>query len=305
MLEVALLGTGGTMPLRNRRLASVMLRRNGSCTLIDCGEGTQLSVKECGFTFKPIDRICITHFHADHVSGLPGMLLSMGNEGRTEPVTIVGPAGVGRVVNSLRVIAPELPFDIVLEEQSGREAVLTWGDCRLTSFPLRHTVPCRGYRLDVSRPGRFDVEKARRNSVPLAAWSRLQKQPEVTLDDGSVYTADMVLGPPRRGLRFVYVTDTRPARVISEMAAGADLFVCEGMFGEPDKRDRARASGHMTFAEAAELARAAAPRRFWLTHFSPSMPAPTAYAAEAQAIFAETRVGADGDRIEIRFDEDE
>ncbi len=303
MLDIALLGTGGTMPLKNRRLASVMLRHNGSCTLIDCGEGTQLSVKECGFTFKPIDRICITHFHADHMSGIPGLLLSMGNEGRTDPVTMIGPVGLERVVNSLRVIAPELPFEINFVEQSGRLAEISWEDCRLTSFALRHAVPCRGYRLDISRAGKFDVLKAKANNVPMRAWSPLQKQPEFELD-GVTYTSDMVLGEPRRGLRFVYATDTRPAPIISEMAQNADLFVCEGMFGEAEKIGRARESGHMTFAEAARLAAAACPRRFWLTHFSPSMPAPMVFADEARAIYPETRIGADGDSIELRFDEE-
>lgn len=303
MLEVALLGTGGTMPLKNRRLASVMLRHNGSCTLIDCGEGTQLSVKECGFTFKPIDRICITHFHADHMSGIPGLLLSMGNEGRTEPLTMIGPVGLERVVNSLRVIAPELPFEINFVEQSGKVAELSWEDCRLTSFSLRHAVPCRGYRLDISRVGKFDVEKARANNVPMRAWSPLQKAPEFTLD-GVTYTSDMVLGAPRRGLRFVYATDTRPAPVIAEMAENADLFVCEGMFGENEKLPRAKESGHMTFSEAAALAQRANPKNFWLTHFSPSMPAPMAFADNARRLFPGVRLGADGDMLELRFEEE-
>ena len=280
-----------------------MLRHNGSCTLIDCGEGTQLSVKECGFTFKPIDRICITHFHADHMSGIPGLLLSMGNEGRTEPLTIIGPVGVERVVNSLRVIAPELPFEINFIEQSGKVCELEWEDCVLTSFALRHAVPCRGYRLDIRRVGKFDPEKARENNVPMKAWSKLQKQPEFTLD-GVTYTSDMVLGEARKGLRFVYATDTRPLPIISEMAEGADLFVCEGMFGEGEKLGRARESGHMTFAEAARLALKAQPKKFWLTHFSPSMPAPMAFADEAKSIYHSTRIGADGDMAELRFEEE-
>ncbi|MBR6772352.1 MAG: ribonuclease Z [Clostridia bacterium] len=304
MLDVALLGTGGTMPLKNRRLASVMLRHNGSCTLIDCGEGTQLSVKECGFTFKPIDRILITHFHADHMSGIPGLLLSMGNEGRTDPLTMIGPVGLERVVNSLRVIAPELPFEINFIEQSGKICELSWDDCTLTSFSLRHAVPCRGYRLDIRRVGKFDVEKARANNVPMRAWSPLQKQDEFVLD-GVRYTSDMVLGQERKGLRFVYATDTRPAPVISEMAEGADLFICEGMFGESEKLGRAKESGHMTFSEAAKLASLAKPKLFWLTHYSPSMPAPMAFADEAKSVFSRTRLGADGDAVTLRFEEDE
>ena len=117
MLDVCLLGTGGTMPLKNRWLSSAIFRYNGRCILADCGEGTQIALKTALFTFKPIDVICLTHFHADHVSGLPGMLLSMGNEGRTEPVLIIGPRGTRKVVSSLRIIAPGLPFEIEIAEK--------------------------------------------------------------------------------------------------------------------------------------------------------------------------------------------
>lgn len=138
MLDVCLLGSGGMMPLPYRWLTSLMVRYNGSSLLIDCGEGTQIAVKEKGWSFKPIDVICFTHYHGDHISGLPGLLLTMGNADRTKPLTLIGPKGLERVVNALRVIAPELPFPIVFREISGPEEVFTLNGYRLKAFRVHH-----------------------------------------------------------------------------------------------------------------------------------------------------------------------
>ena len=153
MLEVCLLGTGGMMPLPYRWLTSLMTRYNGSNLLIDCGEGTQIAIKDKGWGYKQIDTLCFTHFHADHISGLPGLLLTMGNTERTEPLTIIGPRGVERVVNSLRVIAPEIPFPIEFIELTEKEEVIEHKGYVITAFRVNHNVTCYGYTLDIKRTG--------------------------------------------------------------------------------------------------------------------------------------------------------
>ena len=167
MLEVTLLGTGGTMPLKNRWLSSCLIRHMGHSILIDCGEGTQIALKHSENKFKPIDIICITHFHADHISGLPGFLLSMSNEGRTEPVTIIGPAGLKKVVNALCIIAPNLPFELNLLEYPTDISDFEYNDIKITPFSVKHSVVCAGYNFKLKRVGKFDIEKAKKNNVPM------------------------------------------------------------------------------------------------------------------------------------------
>ena len=270
MLDVCLLGTGGMMPLPYRWLTSLMLRLNGSSLMIDCGEGTQIAVKEKGWSFKPVDVLCITHFHADHISGLPGLLLTMGNAERTEPLTIIGPKGVERIVGALRMIAPELPFPIRFVELTEQIQQISLCGYEITAFRVNHNVICYGYTVSVPRVGRFSVDRAREQEIPMKFWNRLQKG-EVIEEDGRVLTPDMVLGADRKGLKVTYCTDTRPVPVIAEQAEGADLFICEGMYGEPGKEGKAREYKHMTMYEAAKLARQAKPERMWLTHFSPCL----------------------------------
>ena len=160
MLDVCLLGSGGMMPLPYRFLTALMTRFNGSSLLIDCGEGTQVAVKERGWSFKPIDVICFTHYHGDHISGLPGLLLTMGNADRREPLTLIGPKGLERVVSCLRVIAPELPFPIIYREIEGPEQTFEMNGYRLKAFRVNHNVLCYGYTLEIDRAGKFDVERA-------------------------------------------------------------------------------------------------------------------------------------------------
>lgn len=302
MLDVCLLGTGGTMPLKHRWLTAAVFRQNGHSLLIDSGEGTQIAMKMAGFTFKPLDVLCVTHFHADHLCGLPGLLLSMGNEGREEDLTIIGPRGIERVVNSLRVIAPGLPFGIRFIEVNAAEMTAEINGFVITAFRVRHTVECLGYKIELRRAGRFDVEKARANEVPQRVWSILQKQPQAELD-GKVYTQDMVLGAPRRGIKTVYCTDTRPVRAIVSHAENADLLICEGMYGDSEKRPRALETGHMMMTEAAELARDAGAKRLWLTHYSPSMEYPQQYMPAVREIFPNAAACSDGDCITLRFEE--
>ncbi|MEG2348888.1 MAG: ribonuclease Z [Hungatella sp.] len=303
MLDICLLGTGGMMPLPYRWLTSMMARCEGSSLLIDCGEGTQIALKEKGWSPKSIDIMCFTHYHADHISGLPGLLLTMGNAERTEPLILIGPKGLERVVSALRVIAPELPFELRFIELTESREQVTIGPYVIDAYRVNHNVICYGYAITILRTGRFDVDRAKEQQIPMKAWSRLQKGETVEFD-GVKYTPDMVLGAARRGLKVVYCTDTRPVPVIAEYAQAADLFICEGMYGEEGKEAKARAYKHMTLYEAAALAKTAGPKQMWLTHYSPSLTKPEEFMDQVRQIFPQAIAARDGRTIELEFDEE-
>lgn len=261
-------------------------------------------MKEKGWSPKPIDIICFTHFHADHISGLPGMLLTMGNAERTEPLLLVGPKGLSRVVASLRIIAPELPFVIDCLELYETEHTISFDGFRIEAFRVNHNVPCYGYSICVERNGKFQTEKALALGIEKKYWNRLQKG-ETVEAGGRTFVPEMVLGPARKGIKVTYCTDSRPTEGIVKHASGSDLFICEGMYGEPDKKASAREKKHMTFYEAAELARRAEVPKLWLTHYSPSLNRPEEYLQEVRKIFPGTEICKDGKTIELGFTEDE
>lgn len=311
MLEVCLLGTGGMMPLPYRWLTSLMVRTGGASILIDCGEGTQIAMKKKGWSPKPIDVILFTHYHADHIAGLPGLLLSMANAERTEPVLMAGPKGLEKVVSSLRVIAPELPFEIRYHELSAKTETLTFPEntalkpVTVTAFHVNHRVPCYGYSVALSRTGRFDADAARALGIPLRFWNPLQKGNTVTdPETGKIFTPDMVLGSARKGLKVTYTTDTRPCASIAENAKGSDLFICEGMYGDPEKKANALEHRHMMIEEAGKLAKDAGVRELWLTHYSPSLLHPEEYLPEIRTIFPNTVAARDGRSVDLVFEEE-
>ena len=291
------------MPLPYRWLTSLMMRYNGKSILIDCGEGTQIAMKEKGWSPKPIDIICFTHYHADHVSGLPGMLLTMGNAERTEPLLLIGPKGLNKVVTALRVIAPELPFPIQCMEITANTQTFSFDGFRIEAFKVNHNVLCYGYSLSIDRGGRFNREKAVADGIPMQLWSRLQKG-ETVEQDGTIYTPDMVLGEARKGLKVTYCTDTRPTDMITEHARGSDLLILEGMYGEPDKLSKAKEYKHMTMYEAAKIARQAEVPQLWLTHYSPSLLRPEEFMGEVKKIFPNTIAAKDGRTVELKFSEE-
>ena len=291
MLDVCLLGTGGMMPMPGRFLTALALRLNGRMMLIDCGEGTQVTMKMLGWGFKTIDAICFTHFHADHISGLPGLLLTIGNSGRTEPLCLVGPQGLPYIVEGLRRIAPELPFPITyMELNRETEQPLHIGEFELSFCPADHMVRCFAYRVDVRRRGKFDPKKAEALGLPRPFWGKLQKEGAAEYE-GRWYTPDLVLGAERPGIAVAYCTDSRPVERLSAFGADVELFICEGMYGEEEKKAKAREYKHMLFSEAAHLAKAANAQALWLTHFSPSLHEPEAYLQNAADIFPNTELG--------------
>ena len=249
---------------------------------------------------QKLNLLCFTHYHADHISGLPGLLLSMGLEGRTEPLMLCGPRGLQRTVEGLRVIAPELPFELEYTELTEPVETLHFAGLEITAFAVSHTLPCYGFRMHLPRAGKFDPERAKAAGIPMRAWGLLQKQESVELD-GVTYYQSQVLGAPRRGLTAVYCTDTRPVPNILKYADDADLLILEGMYGEPEKLEKALETKHMMFTEAAEIAKETGAHQLWLTHFSPSLPNPAEYLPLAQAIFPETICPSDGQSIDLQY----
>ena len=283
MLDVCLLGTSGMLPLPNRWLTALMTRFNGSSLLIDCGEGTQIAIKE---NYEEILSLCrrVTHYHADHISGLPGLLLTIGNSDRTEPVTLIGPKGLERVVSALRTIAPELPFELKFIELTNPREHISIKGYEIDAFKVYHTVTCYGYSIRIPRIGKFDVQRARQLDIPQQMWNKLQHGQCVTLGD-KTYMPEMVMGDARRGIKVTYTTDSRPVDSIVENAAGSDLLICEGMYGDNDKECKAKENRHMTFEEAARIARDSSVSQLWLTHYSPSLVRPADFLDRAKKIF--------------------
>ena len=303
MIDLCTLGTGGTMPLPDRALASLYVRVGGRAVLVDCGEGTQIGIQRLSWGIQCIDAILLTHYHADHCSGLPGMLLAITKAGRTAPLHIYGPIGLERVVAGLRVIAPSLSCPIVLHEIIDDYSPFAAIGLTITPFPLRHEMPCIGYQFHLPRPALFDPIRARAQEIPQKFWSRLQKG-EAIEEEGRTLTPDMVLGGDRKGIKVAYCTDTRPLPVIAEYAKDADLFICEGMYGEDGKEAKAREYKHMTFQEAAHLAKEAQPKEMWLTHYSPSLIRPDDYMDKVREIFPRAKAARDGWTAELGFDEE-
>ena len=227
----------------------------------------------------------------------------MGNAERTEPLTMIGPKGLERVVSALRTIAPELPFEIKFIELSENRQTIQFEGYRINAFKVKHNVVCYGYSIEIDRSGKFDVHKAKALDIPVQKWSILQKGETVEWE-GKTYRPEMVMGAPRKGLKVTYTTDTRPVDAIVEAARGADLFICEGMYGEPDKEAKAKEHRHMTFREAASIAKEAAPKEMWLTHYSPSLVKPWLYMDTVTEIFPNAKAGKDGMSVDLSWSDE-
>lgn len=299
MLTATLVGCGGTQPLPDRALSALALTVDGGTVLLDCGEGTQTALRRHGVSLYKINGILLTHYHGDHIFGLPGLWQTMASLGRTAPVRMAGPPGLKALVETLCRAAGPLPFPLELTELANSLGRLTVGALVIEAFPLTHRVDCCGYACTLPRAGRFDPERAAAAGIPVALWSRLQSGERV-----AGFTPGMVLGPPRRGLKVVYATDTRPCEALLHAAAGADLLCMDSTYADDADLDKARLYGHATCREAGELAAAAAVRRLWLTHYSAAVTDTAPGLAAARAAFPAAQAGFDGLRAEIPFDKE-
>ena len=308
MVDLLLLGCGGGMPMPNRFLSATLLSYKGRKILIDCGEGTQVSMRISNTGFKTIDVICITHIHGDHIVGLPGLLGTIGNSGRTEPLTIIGPEGITDTVNKLRVIANWLPYEInIIENPKETFEIhnpnLDW-NTKVSTMELDHSAPCLGFSFYFERQPKFDLEKAVKNQVPKILWSRLQRNEKKINFGGIEYTSDMVMGKGRKGIKISITTDTRPIEGIDKFIKDSDYFICEGTYGDDEDLPKAIKNKHMTFREAAALAKSGKVKNLLLTHFGTAMNEPEMYLNNAKEVFNNTVVGFDRYNITLKYEEE-
>ena len=293
MIDVLLLGTGAMVPLPDRPLSSLLMRSGGSLALFDCGEGTQVQMRKFHWGFRRLDAICLSHLHADHVAGLPGLLHTVANAGRTAPIRIYGPPGTRAVVDGLRVIAAWLPYGVEVHELLDGDRFELVGGARGRVRDADHRVPCLAYRLDLDRAPAFDPVRAEELGVPRPLWSVLQRGEPVTVEGGTIQPIQ-VLGERRQGIACAYVTDTRPSEAIRELVHGVDLLVSEATYAHDDEEGDAARHGHMTIREACGLASDAEVGSLWLTHFSGRIDNPMDHLERARSHFPSTEIGEPG-----------
>ena len=307
MLTITLLGTAATMPLPDRALTTAVAECTGHSLLFDCGEGTQAAARRAGVNLMKLDAVCLTHYHGDHIFGLPGLLQTLGCQGRTKPLVIYGPEGMADVWPALRTLTGPLPYPVRAEVlDTAPVALMAFGwpeSAQLTPIPTRHRVSSRGYQLVLPRAGRFQPEKARALGVPVADWKRLQHGETVTVGEREIAPA-AVLSPPRKGLKFVFSGDTASCPALEQAARDADLFICDATYAEPEQEAQAKQYGHSTFGQDAELAARAGVRRLWLAHYSPMITDPESYLPAVQAVFPATECGFDGKQLTLQFEEE-
>ena len=304
-MEAFILGCGGMMPLPYRHLTSVLLRRDGDLFLFDGGEGTQVSLRRLNLKWKKIDAIFVSHTHADHVTGLPGILMLSAQVDRTEPLYIYGPPKIKEYIETSRkVLDMYINYPIIVKEITAPCVVHSGKDFYIRAFPLDHTKTCVGYTLEeLDRPGEFNPEKARALNVPVGPlWSQLQNGFEVQSADGKTVKPEEVLGEKRSGRKFSFVTDTLFKRSIIDEVRGSDLLICEGMF-EDALLDQAKEKKHMTAKQAATIAKEAEVRRMCMIHYSPRYTDKELHILleEAQSIWPQTELSRDRMQIDIPY----
>ena len=305
MVTVTLLGTAATMPLPDRALTAALLSWEGRSLLFDCGEGTQAAAMRAGVGLSRLEAICLTHYHGDHVFGLPGLLQTLACQGRARPLLLTGPRGLEDFWAVMRRLAGPLPYQVapVSADGWGPEGLWFEGGAALAAVPTRHRVPSQGYCFTLPRAGRFDPARARDLGVPLRDWKKLQQGRSLTLADGRAVTPGDVCGPARRGIRVVFSGDTAPCPALEAAARGADLLICDATYDDDALAPEAARYGHSTYCQTAALAARAGVRRLWLAHYSPRIADPAAALPQAQAICPAAACGYDGLSVTLRFEE--
>lgn len=307
MLTVTMIGTAATMPHPERATACAAMAYRGRWLLFDCGEGTQIAARRANVSLMKVDAVCLTHYHGDHIFGLPGLLQTLGTMDRKEPLTIIGPEGLQAAMAPILALAgDELPYGVRLMTLPPEGLALnrlhkSWtAQARLTAFPTQHRVISQGYAVTLARSGKFQAEKALALGVPQSQWRQLQLGESVTVE-GRIILPQDVVGAPRRGLKAVYSGDTMPCPALAEAATDADLLICEATYPSQDYADKAAQFGHSTYADAGALAREAGARRLWLTHYSAIISDPEVHLPQAQAEYPDARCGYDGMTETLQF----
>lgn len=304
MPEICLLGTGGMLPLKNRFLTSLYVEYDGKAILIDCGEGTQVAIAQHGLKISHIETILITHGHADHIAGLPGLLLSIGNCSRINPIDLYIPESIEKIINNLISICGGLPYEIKIHKLPDRESIIFTADkinpmLTISTIPLEHSVNCLGYKLSLSRKPVFEPEKAKQLNIPLKYWKVLHGGSSVILDDGRKILPEDVIKEKRLSINISYITDTLPIDEIKNFVSGSDLFICEGMYGDMSKKQSMNEKGHMLMQDACKIAFESDVKRLWLTHYSPAENNPYDYEEELKNIFYSVDISNDGNKISL------
>ena len=306
-LEAFVLGCGGMMPLPYRHLTSVLLRREGDLFLFDGGEGTQVSLRKLNLKWKKINAIFVSHTHADHVTGLPGIMMLSSQVDRTEPLYIYGPPKIAEYIETSRkVLDMYINYPIIVKEITAPCVVHEGDGFYIRAFPLQHTKTCVGYTLEeLQRPGEFNPQKAKELNVPVGPlWSKLQSGESVVSSDGKTVTPEQVMGAPRSGRKVSYVTDTLYMPSIAKEVQGSDLLFCEGMF-EDSLVQTATEKKHMTASQAATIARDANVKKMAMLHYSPRYTDKELkiLLEEAQKIFPETVLSKDRMIFDVPYED--
>ncbi len=302
MIDLAILGTGAMMPTADRWLSSVLVRLGSEQMLFDAGEGVQIPWRGQGWGIKPLSLICLSHHHADHVTGIPGVLYALANAGRTEPLTILGPRGTRDLVSGLRESARALPFDVIVGDLHNG-AVWHWQDMRISVVLGDHRIPVLLYRFDLARHPAFLAEKAQAAGVPREDWKLLSRGIDVTAN-GQRFAADQFVGPARRGISFGIATDTRPTDTALAHFRDVDLLITEATYGDDADSQNALNNKHMTFREAAHFASEVGAKQLVVTHFSPKMTEPELYLANGTGPYPGFTIATPGMEVTLSYPDD-
>lgn len=303
MVDVCLPGTGGMIPLLNRWLACCWIEDNGKAFLIDCGEGTQIALKKSGCKINRLKTLMITHFHADHVAGISGLLIALGNSGKKTALHIIGPAGLKKVMSFMLLFTSDLPYEIkIIEIADSKTGKIETGDAEDTEVSylmLSHGLMCLGYSVTVKCKPVLSSKTDNLLNLPKELIKILHTVIPVKSDDVHIMKQETITDSRYPAIRVCYCTDTLPIDAISDFARGADLFICEGLYGDEKKHDRVVKKGHMLFSDSAMLAKKADVKRLWLTHYGPGLLNPDKYIHNARRIFPNSTAAHDGTRITL------